>query len=246
METTPKNRGKDSGDDPLFAPEKMRERLRQGVTDMNYLMTRGYAQRSALSLVGNRYKLNVRQQKALMGMSASEAQVKARTHAGLTFEQLRGGTAVADGFNVLILLESLLSGAYIFKGSDGFYRDLSSVHGSYRKVSQTGQAIALVGDFFAASGLKSLHWFFDKPVSNSGKLKQLLTEYAAAHSYNWEISLTFATDKDIVATGETAISSDAWILDNAPHNFNLLAHLLPVAGQLANLSVIDLFTEVPI
>lgn len=60
---TPKNRGKNSGDDKLFGSAKVRERMLLAVEDLNYLMGRGYAQKSALLLIGNRYRLNVRQQK---------------------------------------------------------------------------------------------------------------------------------------------------------------------------------------
>lgn len=168
---SPKNRGKESGDEQLFAPEKMRLRLKAAVEDMSHLLTRGYGARSTLLLVGNRYQLNVRQQKALLGMSAADAQVAFRTANSLPASALRDRDLVIDGFNALILLESLLSGAYVFKGVDGFYRDLSAVHGSYKKVQQTGRAIALIGELHHGLGVRSISWYFDKPVSNSGKLK---------------------------------------------------------------------------
>lgn len=223
--STQKNRGKETGDEKLFGPEKMRLRLKEAVTDMSHLLTRGYGPRSALVLVGNRYQLNVRQQKALLGMCASDEQIAVRTGRSLTAGELNGRDVVIDGFNVLILLESLLSGAYVFKGVDGFYRDLSAVYGSYRKVRQTARAIELIAEFYRTEGIRSITWFFDKPVSNSGKLKKLIEDFAAENGYSWEVYLTFQTDKDIAAAGKIAVSSDAWILDNAAQNFNLIQYV---------------------
>lgn len=219
-----RNRGKNSGDEKLFGVKKMQERINEALTDMHWLLSRGYAERSSLALVGNRYRLNARQQQALLGMSASETQVSNRQFKQIAFASLQGKQVAIDGFNLLIILESFLSGAYVFKGLDGFYRDLSSVHGSYKRVQQTNEAIETVCRFYESSGISSIHWYFDKPVSNSGRLKQLLEQIALERGYNWEINLVFNPDREIVNNGLIAITSDAWILDHCAHSFNFMAH----------------------
>jgi hypothetical protein len=236
--SSPKNRGKESGDEKLFAPQKMRHRIKAAVEDMSHLLTRGYGARSTLLLVGNRHQLNVRQQKAVLGMSASDEQIAFRTGRSLPASELHGRDLVIDGFNALILLESLLSGAYVFKGVDGFYRDLSAVYGSYKKVQQTQRAVALIGDLHRELGIGKIVWYFDKPVSNSGKLKKLLEDFAAENGLSWEVFLTFQTDKDIVAEQKVAVSSDAWILDHAAENFNLIGY---VSGKDDYPNIVRLF-----
>lgn len=231
------NRGKEPSDDKLFSSKSIQIRLREAVEDLSYLMGRGYSQKSALALIGNRYKLNVRQQKAVQGMAASKDQLLNRKERTVSIETLKGKELVLDGFNVIILMESLLSGAYLFKGSDGFYRDLSSVHGSYKKVKQTMRAIELIGDFYADQQVKRMHWYFDKPVSNSGQLRKIIEEFAAQKGYDWKVSLTFQTDADIVNEEKIAISSDAWILDNCIQNFNYLQYVIE---KQENSNVIDL------
>lgn len=221
-----RNRGKNSGDDKLFGTPAMQTRLQEALSDMYYLLSRGYAERSSLALVGNRYRLNARQQQALLGMSASEEQITQRKKRSVAYADLRNQQVAIDGFNLLIVLESLFSNAYIFKGSDGFYRDLSSVHGSYKRVQQTTHAIETICAFYEESGISWLHWYFDKPVSNSGRLKQLLEHTATERNYNWEISLVFNPDKEIAASGMIAVTSDAWILDHASRNFNVMEHLV--------------------
>ena len=114
-----RNRSKNTGDDLLFGPEKEREKLKQAVRDMNYLLSRDYPEKASSELAGNRYRLKTRQIQAFRGASASDRQLSERKSRKLEIKDLQGKTVYLDGFNVLILLESLLSGAYIFQGLDG-------------------------------------------------------------------------------------------------------------------------------
>jgi hypothetical protein len=220
-----KNRGKESDDDKLFGNEKVSLKIKEAVLDMSHLLSRGYAEKSTLALVGNRYKLNVRQQRAVQGMSASFVQVENRGKKSLLYEQLINREVAIDGFNVLIVLESLLSGAYVFKGKDGFYRDLSSVYGTYKRVQQTTRAIELIADFFVEAKIQEMNWFFDKPVSNSGRLKQIIADIANEKGYNWHVELVFNPDQEIVKSNCVAITSDAWILDGSGSIFNLIHYI---------------------
>jgi len=210
-----KNRGKEAHDDACFGNPKQRQKIGEAIIDLSHLLSRGYAEKSSLLLVGNRYRLNARQQKAVQGMSASVEQCKFRNNSTLMAEDLEGQDLIIDGFNVIILLESFLSEAYVFKGVDGFYRDLSSVHGTYKKVQQTVRVIELIAVFYLKEKLNKIHWVFDKPVSNSGRLKQMIEEKAFENNYKWEVSLAFNPDKIIAESNQIALTSDAWILDAA-------------------------------
>lgn len=221
-----KSRGKEGSDDRLFGDIKMQEKIREAIKDMSYLLSRGFSEKSSLQLVGNRYKLNTRQQQAVQGMSEASQKLIKRAENCLQPEQLANKEVMLDGFNVLILLESALSGAYLFKGLDGCYRDLSSVYGTYKKVKQTDKAIHLVADFLETNNVKKAIWIFDKPVSNSGRLKTMLREIADANNYNWEIVLDNNPDKLIAESGNIGISSDAWILDNATNWCNVVRHIV--------------------
>lgn len=224
--TNLKNRGKEASDDALFGTEKMQFKLKEAVTDMHYFLSRGYGEKATLVLVGNRYRLNSRQQQAVRGMSASQNQIEDRKAKEIQSQDLQGKEICFDGFNVLILLESILSNAYVFKGQDGFIRDLSSVYGTYKKVKQTAQAVEMIGDFFKKEKIKKALWLFDKPVSNSGRLKKLIEEIALNHQFDWEVELVYNPDKIIAESNYIAVTSDAWILDYAAANFNLMKYML--------------------
>lgn len=221
-----KNRGKEASDDALFGTAKMQFKLKEAVTDMHYFLSRGYGEKATLALVGNRYRLNARQQQAIRGMSASQQQIENRKAKEIESQNLEGKEICIDGFNVLILLESILSNAYVFQGQDGFIRDLSSVYGTYKKVKQTSQAIEMMADFFRKEKIKKALWLFDKPVSNSGRLKQMIEETASAHHLNWEVQLINNPDKLMAENDSIAVTSDAWILDHASSNFNLMKYML--------------------
>lgn len=154
-------------------------------------------------------------------MSESSERLLTREAKRIEITDLRNQTVIIDGFNLLILLESALSGAYVFKGLDGCYRDLSSVQGTYKRVNQTQRAIQLVAEFLASQKVAKTIWVFDKPVSNSGRLKQMLQEFAEEHNYPWEVLLKDRTDHFLGESEYVVISSDSWVLDQSKCWFNL-------------------------
>jgi hypothetical protein len=221
-----RNRGKNTGDDTLFSSQKHSDKLKLAIQDMQYLLNRGYAEKVSSDLVGNHYRLKARQIQALRGASASEIQIQNRKNKELQISDLKNKTIYLDGFNVLILLESLLSEAYIFKGTDGCFRDLSGVHGTYKRVNQTQKSIELVAAFFNKSHAENLILIFDKPVSNSGRIKEMIVDFAKENNLNWKVELEFNPDKYLVENAEIMVSSDAWILDNCRNWFNLVGYLI--------------------
>ena len=202
---------------------------------MQYLLTREYPEKAASELVGNRYRLKTRQIQALRGASASEMQIHNRKLKQLEASDLKEKTVYLDGFNVLILLESLLSGAYIFEGADGCFRDLSGVHGTYKRVNQTLRAVEAVASFFNKNHIHKLVWIFDQPVSNSGRIRQIILDFAAENTLNWEAELQYNPDKYLAESAGIIISSDAWILDHCREWFNLIGYLIREENLSVNL-----------
>ncbi|WP_299883211.1 DUF434 domain-containing protein [uncultured Lacinutrix sp.] len=200
---------------------------------MHYLLSRGYAEKSSLQLVGNKHRLNVRQQQAVRGMSASQQQIERRENHVIPFKNITSETIIIDGFNLLIILESALSGAYLFKGLDAAYRDLSGVHGTYKRVQQTENALLIVGNLLKEN---EVIWVFDRPVSNSGRLKTILRDIAIKHSFNWDIILENNPDKILAESNHIVVSADAWVLDRAELWLNLGAHI--IENHITNTSVV--------
>jgi hypothetical protein len=130
-----------------------------------------------------------------------------------------------DGFNALICIESALSGALVFIGRDGVYRDLASVHGTYRTVTETPEAVRLLLSAAAALMPSELTFYLDAPVSNSGKLAALVR--AACPNPLWEVVLTPSPDRLLKSVRSGVIASgDAGILDDCAQWFDLVAWTL--------------------
>jgi hypothetical protein len=237
---TLRNRGKDPRDDALFGSESQREKLLLALNDMYYLLSKDYPPRATLALVGNRYRLRDRQILALQGMACSAKDIESRKLKEVTADSIQGKTIYLDGFNIVIILETLLSGGYVFRGLDGCYRDISSVHGSYKRVKQTADVLITIGNALQELGAERVIWIFDAPVSNSGRLKTLCYETAKEHGFTWEVYLNNAPDKYLIAEHRLIASSDAWVLNGCYQWFNLASFIIKhVLDGSVTINIID-------
>jgi hypothetical protein len=92
---------------------------------------------------------------------------------------------------------------------DGTYRDMASMHGSYRKVAETRPALQLIGRHCARQGFSECLWYLDRPVSNSGRLKTIMHEVAAEAGWNWQVELVPNPDRVLVEIDQLVADSSA-------------------------------------
>ncbi len=225
MPNQQKHRGQHSQDAVLFSQDWM-PILRKSVADLSLLWTMGYPEEASLKLVGDHYRLRKRQRQALMRASCSNQAFLHRQRYELDEAFLKHSPVCIDAYNLLITTESILSGGIIMACRDGCYRDIASVHGTYRRVEETLPAIHLIGACLQDLGVESVYWYLDAPISNSGRLKNMLLQEAHQHGWPWEAALVPSPDKVLAETEGVVISSDSWILDQALGWYNLCAFLL--------------------
>ena len=231
------HRGQHPSDVKLFAVEKIPD-LRLAVADYSLLLTKGYAEKSALKLVGDRFTLTERQRLAVMRCSCSDQQRPGRKSREIDIGGVSGEPIAIDGYNVLITVEAAMSGGLIFIGRDGSCRDLASVHGTYRKVTETIPAVELIGGFLQQIGADRTLWLLDSPVSNSGRLKALIREIAGKNSWNWQIELVISPDAALIKTDMIVASSDSVVLDACAKWVNLAAEIIKTT--IPSAKIIDL------
>ena len=231
------HRGPHPADAKLFAPEAIPD-LQLAVVDFSLLLTKGYADKSALKLVGDKFSLTERQRLAVMRSACSDQHLVSRNQRCVAIRNLVGEGIAIDGYNVLITVEAAMSGACVFKGRDGCFRDLASIHGTYRKVTETIPALRLVGEFLKGIGVSEAAWLLDRPVSNSGRLKTLIGELARDNNWNWEIELLLSPDAELKKTDLIVASSDSVVLDSCKRWTNLATEI--IKEKLASVRVIDL------
>jgi hypothetical protein len=232
-----RHRGPHPEDERLFAPEPI-VAIRAAVDDLCWLLDRDYATPSALKLVGDRYQLEERQRLAVMRSACSAEQFGRRNEHACPVADLADQRIQIDGYNILTTIEAALADGVLLIGRDGCIRDLASMHGTYRKVEETLPALELVGEFLTAANVAEVHWLLDSPVSNSGRLKQIIELMGQRHGWHWTVELAQNPDGLLAAAAEIILTADSAILDRCERWFNLMPRLLQ--PRRADLWVVDL------
>jgi len=235
--SAPSHRGAASEDYHLFAREQL-PTLRAAAADFCWLLDRDYAPNSALELVGNRYSLAARQRMAISRYACSASAAERRGQRIVGLEQVRDRELWLDGYNVLTLIESALSGGVVLLCRDGCCRDIAGIHRRYRKVSETIPALQLVGETVTAAGVSLCRWWLDKPVSNSGRLKTAISEMAIANGWKMQVEVVFSPDHELSHTQNHIATSDGIVLDHCQSWVNLAREI--ITRRIPSANLIDL------
>jgi len=231
MPDSRKHRGKHPADFKLFCETRV-ETLRTAVAELSWLRGRGYADVSAVKLVGDRHGLAARQRAAVMRCSCTDAALRRRAESATTLAGCCASPLGIDGYNLLITVECALAGGLILIGRDGCFRDLAGVHGTYRKVEETVPALTAIMNHLDAQGTRRIDWYLDRPVSNSGRLKALMAELIEARPprtherAEWNIELVDSPDAVLIEYCGVVATSDSAILDRCGRWVNLAAELI--------------------
>jgi hypothetical protein len=231
------HRGPHPQDNKLFS-DAMVTKLRHAMEDFSMLLTKGYAEKSSLKLVGDRFDLTQRQRLAIMRTACSDQQLQSRTERCHPISDIAGQPLIIDGYNLLITIESAMSGAIVFKARDGCLRDLAGIHGTYRKVTETIPAIELIAQFLEESNITNVKWLLDSPVSNSGRLKTLIGELAVKNQCNWNIRLLTNPDVELIKTDLAIATADSAVLDQCNAWINLAGEI--IESRLPQARIVDL------
>jgi hypothetical protein len=216
------HRGAHPEDTRDFAPDAL-PALQTAAAELSFLLARAYAPEAALKLVGDHHQLRARQRKAVLRASCPEAAATLRAAQRVQPENLTGQVVALDGFNCLISVEAMLSGAPILRCRDRALRDLASVHGTYRSVTETGQAIELMLATLARCAVARVEVLLDRPVGNSGRTRALFEHLSQGQPFELTVALQDRVDPELAISPHVVASSDSWILDRAQRWLDLPA-----------------------
>lgn len=209
-------RGYVDKDEELFGGSQ-RAKILSVANDARWLMNRGYSAESAITFTSNHYLLTSRQRMAIFRSILHDEDKTTR----LKKEILKPGTEVLiDGLNIIITLETALSHSLVLRGDDGVLRDVAGLHGTYRIIDKTVKAIELILQTLSNLDVRNATFILDKPVSNSGSLKQLILEIS--RNFNLEVVVELDMNPDqIFVDKENVISSDGPVILRSSSWFNL-------------------------
>ena len=212
MGASRRHRGPHPLDAQLFSKEAL-PALQEAVRDLSWLRTRGYADASAIKLVGDRYQLRGRQRVAAGRCACSESARDNRSSKHCEPANVTGRPLVIDGLNVITTIEVALAGGVLLLCRDACMRDMASFHGSYRLVQETERAAAILVDVVASMRASEVMVYIDRPVSNSGRLAEIVRATAAAKGSGLKAMTADRVDEKLKASSAVVATADSAILD---------------------------------
>ena len=228
-----------------FVPSDEREfgtdaipKLRKAAEEVLFLLNHGYPVKGATRFVGDHYMFSERQRLALARTVSPEEEIVSRKNREVN--SIEGETICIDGFNVIIGLEIAYSESMLFRCMDGTIRDLAGLRGTYRLIPETDLAIKALLKTLESSKAGKAVIYLDKPVSNSGRLKQKIYEYAEDIETEIEVIIIDAVDYELKHKSLIA-SGDAIILNECDKWFNLVKRV--IEENIGDYGYIDICPE---
>jgi hypothetical protein len=192
--------------------------LKEAAADFRYLLARGYPRSGALSLVGDRYRLDRTKRLLLHRGVCAPLAARARRAKLRLLRELTGLPLGIDGHNVLITVECALKRLPLVAADDGFIRDVGQVSRAFRDSPETGQALSLLGSYLAGQRPGPLSVFFDAPMSLSGELARRTRDLWAARGLAVTAAAVPVPEKVLarfpgpLATSDTALIEEARVV----------------------------------
>jgi len=194
-----------------------KNKLKEAAFDLRFLLNRGYRKKGALQFVANKYVLNKDERNYLARSIFSDLISKKRQEKIIDISKIKDEFLLVDGYNVLITVESLYNEDYdsIILCDDMVIRDLNAVFGKYKFNHATEMALNKILDLISLCDPSYTYFFFDSPVSFSGKLAGLTKKIMAGYNLPGNVCLSKTVDTEIimlsklknavVATGDSVI-----------------------------------------
>ncbi len=211
--------------------------LRTAVKELSTLLSWGYSHKAAVTLVGDRHLLRVRQRKALSRCAASDAACQDRLSRRVKLQAIAGEQLWIDGYNALLTVEAAMSGGVILIGRDGAARDLASLSRHYRDVLTTGPALEAITAMLHRAEVGGVRWLLDRPISNSGRLAARIRAIGEAAGRSDDVDLVASPDRLLKETSHPIATADSAILDRCQRFVDLAGET--IEEHVPNAWVID-------
>lgn len=223
MPDTRSHRGAHPQDERDFGPDRL-DTLRRATAELSWLLSRGYPAKRSLVLVGDRHTLRERQRKAVGRAAASDEQCRDRLARRADPTAIAGRPLLIDGYNVLLTLEAALGGGVLLLCRDGVLRDMAAMSRHYKKVEETRTALEHLGEYLRGLGVDDVRWYFDRPISNSGRLRGLMLGLAEERGWHWTVELVANPDfvlreakpPQVIATADSGILDSSHLDPSVP------------------------------
>ncbi|HFC97691.1 MAG TPA: DUF434 domain-containing protein [Thermosulfurimonas dismutans] len=208
--------------------------LREAARDLAFLLDRGYPERAALKLVGDRFGLSRAEREFLIRATPPREIALSRRQKRVRAAELSGKRVTVDGYNVLATLSHALSGRPLVLSRDGFVRDAERAYGRFPGLEiQLPRMENLILCFFRRYPPAFLGIYLDAPVSGSGKLAERLRRRILTPLGVPGEVLAVKEAERLVLSGEVVCTADGALIDRARRVFDLAGHLIRYSLRMA-------------
>lgn len=196
-----------------------KHKLKEAEYDLRFLLNRGYRKKNALNFVANKYVLFKHERNYLARSIFPDSIANARKKKIINISEIKNKLLLVDGYNVLITVESICRKDYnsLVISDDFILRDLNAVFGKYKFNDYTEKALTNIMLLLEKYKPSHVTFFFDSPVSFSGKLANLTNELMEHYEVQGSANISKNVDFQIVEISkiQTGIiaSSDSVIMD---------------------------------
>lgn len=196
-----------------------KDKLQEAAYDLRFLLNRGYRKKGALQFVANKYLLNKHERNYLARSVFSNLKSVKRREKIVYISKIKDRFLLVDGYNVLITVESIYHEDHdsIVLCDDGVVRDLNAVFGKYKVSDVTEMALNSILSLINLYGPLYTCFFFDSPVSFSGRLAGLTKKLLEDYKLTGNVCLTKNVDNEIVRLSNVkngvVATSDGVIID---------------------------------
>jgi hypothetical protein len=211
-----------------------KNKLQEASYDLRFLLDRGYRKKGALEFVANKYVLNRHERNYLARSIFSSLKSKERREKIVDISQIENHFLLVDGFNVLITVESIYTGDYdsIILCDDLVLRDLNAVFGKYTFSKVTQKALNNILALISSYNPSFVYFFFDSPVSFSGKLAGLTRRIMDEYELQGNVSLSKNVDTEIIKLSKVkkgiVATSDSVIIDKVDRVLDIPTHIFEI------------------
>lgn len=202
------------------------EALLRAAEDARYLLARGYPRERVLRVVGDRWNLDAAGRHLLRRGAFAPDQAQARQERLVRLEACRGRAVGVDGHNVLITLESALTGCPLLMADDGLVRDIAGRGANHRPGAATLQAAEMMINALAKAGAASAHIFLDAPLPKSGELAARLRGLLARAGLAGQALAVPVPEKNLACHCGPVASSDSALLDRVAEPLDLAGEII--------------------
>ncbi|HEX3013458.1 MAG TPA: DUF434 domain-containing protein [Methanobacterium sp.] len=209
-----------------------KNKLQEAACDLRFLLNRGYRKKGALHFVANKYLLNKDERNYLARSIFSDLISKKRQEKIIDISKIKNQLLLVDGYNVLITVESLYNEDYdsIILCDDKVVRDLNAVFGKYKLNNATERALNEILALISSHSPSYTCFFFDSPVSFSGKLAGITKKIMEEHNLQGNVCLSKTVDTEIIRLSNLkngiVATSDSVIIDKVDRVVDVPHHIL--------------------